>query len=611
MRLQGKIKSPSFFILPALLLFPLSSFASEPVAAIAMHGLPKLSDGFASFGYVNPDAPKGGEIVIGTTGTFDSLNPFIIRGTPAMGLALGSLSLTYESLMARSWDEPFTLYGLIAQSIEVPESRESVTFTLRPEARWQDGKPLTADDVMFSYQTLRDKGRPNHRMYYKKVELAEKLGENSVRFKFKRNPDGEIDREMPLIMGLMPIVPKHIWEGREFNQTTMQLPVGSGPYRVSKIDSGRSITYERNPDYWGRDVPAQKGQYNFDKIRVDYYRDDAVALQAFKSGQYDLRRESDPNKWAVSYDFPAAHDGRVTLEAFKHKRTESINGFILNTRRDVFKDKALREAVSYAFDFGWINKNLFHGFYKRTESFFPNSELAVDANPLKGAELALLEKFRSKLDPDIFTQSVAPPSTDGSERGLRKNLLAATKLLKQAGYVLKEGRLYKNAQPVEFEIMLNDPVEEKVALQWSRTLEKLGIIAHVRTVDSAQYQARLTSFDFDVTVGKWSNSLSPGNEQLLFWGSAAAKQQGSRNYPGINDPVVDELASSIMAAVTREELVTATHALDRVLLDGNYVVPFYHLGADQIAFKSKLKHPEKIPLYGPIIETWWSEEKAN
>lgn len=581
---------------------------AEEASAIAMHGAPRLADGFKNFSYVNPEAPKGGELVIGTTGTFDSLNPFIVRGNPALGLATGFMSMVYESLMARNWDEPFTLYGLIAQSVDVPENRESIAFTLNPDAYWQDGKPITAEDVLFSYETLRDKGRPNHRMYYKKIEKAEILGDRRIRFAFKRNADGNIDREMPLIMGLMPILPKHIWQGREFNQTTMQIPVGSGPYKVVKVDPGRSIVYERDPGYWGRDVPAQKGHNNFDRVKVDYYRDDAVALQAFKSGQFDLRRENDPNKWAIAYDFPAAHDGRVKLESFKHQRTEAISGFILNTRHDLFKDKSLRKAMAYAFDFGWINKNLFHGLYKRSMSLFPNSELATSPASPAGAELTLLEKFRDRLDEDIFTKSVAPPSADGSEESLRENLLAAASLLKRAGYVLKNGKLYKDNAPVEFEVMLNDPIEEKVALQWARALKQLGINARVRTVDSAQYQARLAGFDFDVTVGKWYNSLSPGNEQMLFWGSAAAKQQGSRNYPGISDPVVDALASAIMTAQTREELVTATHALDRVLLEGAYIVPFYHLGADQIAYRSKLKHPSTSPLYGPIIETWWTDK---
>ncbi|MDD3288318.1 MAG: extracellular solute-binding protein [Alphaproteobacteria bacterium] len=590
----------------SLLSFGHPSFADEYklLPALAMHGEPKYGEDFKNFDYANPNAPKGGTLKLGATGTFDSLHPFIIRGQPALGLSLGFMSLTYESLMARGWDEPFTLYGLIAKSVEVPDDRSGIIFNLRPEAKWQDGKSITADDVIFSYEALRDHGRPNHRMYYKKVESAEKLDELRVRFLFKRNGDGAIDREMPLIMGLMPILPKHEWEGRDFDQTSLRIPVGSGPYKVSKMEPGRNITYSRDKNYWGQNVPAQKGLHNFDEIRFDYYRDDAISLQAFKSGQYDLRREPDPNKWAVSYDFSAAHDGRVKLESFPHKRTEAINGFILNTRRDLFKDRALREAMGYAFDFGWINRNLFHDLYKRSSSFFPNSELACFGIP-EGDELALLKKFSDRLSPEIFSTSVSPPQTDGGEESLRDNLLHAADILKRAGYVMRDGKLYKDMRAVEFEILLSDPVEEKIALQMVRALQRLGISARARTVDSAQYQARLAAFDFDVIVGKWFNSLSPGNEQLLFWGSSAAKQQGSRNYPGIQDPVVDALAAEITAARSRDDLITATRALDRVLMFGRYVIPFYYLGADQIAFWSQLHHPDVTPLYGPIIESWW------
>jgi microcin C transport system substrate-binding protein len=593
-----------FLILGVLISLPALADDPKPQPAIAMHGAPKYAAGFAHFDYVNPDAPKTGTLKLGWLGTFDSLNPFIVRGVPAMGLGSGYV---YESLMARSWDEPFTLYGLIAASVEVPEDRSSIIFNIRPEAHWQDGNPITADDVIFSFETLRDHGKPNHRTYYKKVEKAEKLDERRVKFTFRRAADGSVDHEMPLIMCLMPILPQHDWQDRIFDQTTLRIPVGSGPYKLTAVDPGHSVTYELDPNYWGKDVPAQKGLFNFGRIRIDYYRDDSIALEAFKAGQYDLRREADANRWATAYDFPAAHDGRVDLARFPHHRPEPVTGFVLNMRKPIFKDPVLREAVSYAFDFGWINRNLFHGQYHRTQSFFPNSELQAPPLP-EGKELAILEQYRAQLPSAIFTAPVALPDTDGTEDTIRAHLLKAADMLRTAGYTLHDDQLYApNSQtPVNFEILLADPAEEKVALAWARTLHRLGIHARVHTVDSAQDQARLANFDFDVTTGKWINTLSPGNEQIFYWGSDAADQKGSRNYPGIKDPVVDGLAAMIPAARTREDLIAATHALDRALMAGHYMVPFYYLGADQVAYwTAHLHHPDNVPLYGFVLESWW------
>ncbi|MFA6280052.1 MAG: extracellular solute-binding protein [Bdellovibrionales bacterium] len=568
-------------VLGGLAAFPPAAFAA-PQTSLAMHGMAKQAEGFTHFSYVNPEAPKGGVLRLGVVGSFDSLNPFIVRGTvpqsPAFGL-FASVAV-YESLMARSWDEPFALYGLLAQSVEVPEDRSSITFHLNPLAKWSDGQPVTADDVLFSFTTLRDQGRPNHRTYYKKVDKAEKLDALSVKFSFKREASGAWDREMPLIMGLMPVLPAHDWADRPFNQTTLRLPVASGPYRITKVDAGRSVTLTRNPDYWGRDLPSQKGMYNFDEVRIDFYRDDSIALQAFKAGAFDLRREPDPKKWARAYEHPAVKDGRIAKERFVHKRTEALSGFILNTRRPLFKDVALREAVGLAFDFDWINRTLFQGLYKRSQSFFPNSELAAN----DGAA-----------------------DESGGEDAQREQLLKAAALLKKAGYAMRGESLYSPAgEAVAFEVMLSDPAEEKVALEWARGLKRLGIEARVRTVDSAQYQARLNGFDYDVTTGRWFNSLSPGNEQMFFWGCAAAKQNGSRNYAGVCDPVIDALAAAIPAARSRQALVEATRALDRKLMAGHYVVPFYYLGADQVAYwQARFAHPATTPLYGPILESWW------
>ncbi len=555
-----------------------SAVLAAPQTALAMHGVAKQAEGFTPFSYVNPNAPKGGALKLGVVGSFDSLNPFIVRGTvpqaPAFGLF--SSAAVYESLMARSWDEPFSLYGLLAQSVDVPEDRSSITFHLNPAARWSDGQSVTVDDVLFSFTTLRDQGRPNHRTYYKKVEKAEKLDGFSVKFSFKREASGMWDREMPLIMGLMPVLPAHDWADRPFNQTTLRPPVASGPYRITKVEAGRSVTLTRNPDYWGRDLPAQKGLYNFDEVRIDFYRDDSVALQAFKAGAFDVRREPDPKKWAKAYDHPAVTSGLIKMERFVHHRTEALTGLILNTRRPLLKDVALREAVGLAFDFDWINRTLFQGLYRRSTSFFPNSELAAEGE----GQQALSQ---------------------------REKLLKAAEILKQAGYVMRGESLYApSGEAVAFDVMLSDPAEEKVALEWARGLKRLGIEARVRTVDSAQYQARLNGFDYDVTTGRWFNSLSPGNEQMFFWSCAAAKQNGSRNYAGVCDPAIDALAAAIPAARTRQALVASTRALDRALLAGHYVVPFYYLGADHLAYwQPRLAHPSITPLYGPILESWW------
>lgn len=582
---------------------------TPPQPAIAMHGAPKYPADFTHFSYADPAAPQGGTLRLGVAGTFDSLNPFLVRGQPPYGLGTGTFGLVYESLMARSWDEPFTLYGLLAESVTVPEDRSWIIFTLNPRAHWSDGAPVSADDVLFSFNTLRDNGRPNHRAYYKKVATAEKLDALRVKFTFKANESGAVDREMPLIMGLMPVLPQHDWAGRDFNKTTQRLPLGSGPYKVASLEPGRTITYERDANYWGREVPAQRGLHNFAQVRVDYFRDDGVALQAFKAGLFDWRREPDPNKWATAYATPALDEGRLALRRFAHHVTQPMRGFILNTRRPLLRDPVLREAMGYAFDSGWINRMLFHGAYRRTESFFPNSELAATGLP-EGKELALLQPYRDRLPSALFTQSVAPPSTDGTEASFRANLLKAAALLRDAGYTVRDGALFaprESAQPVAFEILLNNPAEEKVALAWTRGLRQLGIAAQTRTIDSAQYQARLTAFDYDITIGGWFNSLSPGNEQMMFWSAAAATQAGSRNYAGIQDPAIDALAAAIPAAASREELVAATRALDRALLAGHYVVPFFHLDADPIAFwPARVTPPAVTPLYGPVLESWWA-----
>jgi microcin C transport system substrate-binding protein len=571
-----------------------------------MHGEPRYAADFSHFDYADPAAPQGGVFRNAATGTFDTLNPFIVRGRAALGLGYVT-----ESLMQRSWDEPFSLYGLIAESITVPDDRSWVEFTVRPQARWHDGVPITPADVLFSWRTLRDHGRPNHRSYYRKVAHAEQTAERTVRFTFAAPEDHEIpdDREMPLIMGLMPILPEHAWRGRDFDRTTLEPPLGSGPYRVARFEPGRTIAYERVPDYWGRDLPVNRGQYNFGEIRYDYYRDDGVALEAFKAGAYDFRRETDPTKWATGYDFPAARDGSVKLERLPHGRPEPMRAMIFNTRRPQFADRTVRDALSYALDFEWMNRTLFHGAYRRTASYYPNSELAASGPP-GSAELAVLEPLRDNLPPEVFGPAYVPPATDGSgPSGLRANLRKAQEMLASAGWTVRDGHL-RNAQGTtfEFEILLVSSSDEKVALEFARALQRLGVTAKVRTVDSAQYQARLESFDFDMTLNRWTSTLSPGNEQLYYWGSAAADWQGSRNYAGIRSPAVDALAESLAAAVDRDDLIARVRALDRALTWGHYVVPLYHLTADHVAYWSRLKRPAVTPVYGMVIDAWWMGE---
>lgn len=590
-------------LVPALAVGAAESPPSPAVHGIAMHGVPKYPAGFAAFDYVNAQAPKGGLLRHGAIGTFDTLNPYIVKGRAALGL--GDV---FESLMQRSWDEPFSLYGLIAESIQVPDDRSWVAFTLRPEARWHDGRPITVDDVLFSWTTLRDQGRPNHRAYYGRVARAEKQGERGVRFTFAPPDTGIPDRELPLILGLMPILPRHYWEGRSFETTTLEPPLGSGPYRIAALDPGRSITYQRVPDYWGRDLPVNRGQYNVDTIRYDYYRDDSIALEAFKAGAVDFRRETDPTRWATGYESPAVRNGRIRLESLPHGRPEPMRALIFNTRRPMFQDPRVREALSHALDAEWINRTLFHGAFRRAASYYPNSELAATGLP-GPAELAILEPWRASLPPELFTHPVALPATDASgPSGLRPNLRKATALLAQAGWTIRDGRAVGgDGQPLRFEILLNNPADERVALEFARALERIGVTAAVRTVDSAQYQARLDSFDFDMTLRHWASSLSPGNEQPYYFGSAAADQEGSRNYPGIRNPAVDAIAASLGETTDRADLVARVKALDRALLWGHYAIPLYYLPDDRVAFWSRLHHPAIVPVYGVILETWWIE----
>jgi microcin C transport system substrate-binding protein len=507
--------------------------------------------------------------------------------------------------MARAQDEPFTLYPLLAEKIDVKADRSAIRFHINPAAHWQDGTPVTADDVLFTWDTLRTKGRPTHRNYYGKIAKAEKNDVHTVTFTFKPNDNGVIDREMPLIMGLMPVLPKHTWDGKAFDETTLTPLMGSGPYKMVKVEAGRSMLFERDQNYWGANIPSRIGFYNFDTIRYDYYRDEDVAKESFTAHQVDARRETDPRRWAELQKIAKEKPGGFKTYAFTHQRPEPVRGFVFNMRKGIFSDVRVREALNYAFDFEWMNRTLFRNEYKRTESYFPNSELASSGLP-NAKEQLFLNKVRRELPPKIFTTPFALPKASGGAGAMRANLLHATQLLTEAGYTVKNGALVDaNGKPFAFEILLSDPQDEKVALEFTRMLSKLGITARVRTVDAAQFQSRLNDFDYDMVLFRWVNSLSPGNEQNLYWGSAAADVKGSRNYAGVKSPAIDGIIKDILASQTREEFVAAVHALDRVLQWGYYCVPLAYRGADLFAIWPGIQFPQKLPLYGMVVESWW------
>ncbi|HYH20945.1 MAG TPA: extracellular solute-binding protein [Azospirillum sp.] len=594
--------------LSLLLLMVLATPAAAESGPVPAHGIAMMGDlkyppDFTHFGYANPEAPKGGALRQAVVGTFDTLNPHVVKGLPAAGL-----TLVFETLLARSADEPFSLYGLLAQRVEVPDDRTWITFHLDPRARWHDGTAVTAEDVLFSFDVQRRFGTPNRRQFFAKVAKAQPLGVNAVRFDFLPNPDGTPDREMPMLLGLLPVHQKAWWRGRTFDRTTLEAPPGSGPYRIRTVDAGRRITYERVPDYWGRDLPARRGLFNADTLEFTYYRDDTVALEAFKAGHADVRREGDPAKWASGYDGPALRQGNIVMEELPHGRPEPARGFIFNTRRPLFQDRRVREALGMAVDFAWIGRMLFHDALKRTASYYPNSELAATGLP-GPRELAVLEPFRANLPPEVFARPFALPSSGGNgPYGARANLRTALKLLREAGWRLRDGRLVDGlGRPFAFEILLGDPADERVALEFARGLDRLGITASVRTVDSAQYQGRIDEYDYDMTVRFWASTLSPGNEQLFYFGSAAADTPGTRNWAGIKDPAVDAIADSIAQARTRAGLVARVKALDRVLLWGHYMVPLFHATSDRIARWTHVGRPDVTPVYGAVLEAWWVE----
>ena len=565
--------------------------------AMAMHGQPKYGPEFKHFDYVDPNAPKGGTVRLGVRGTFDNFNGFIPKGVAGAGDAT-------ETLLVSSADEPFTKYGLIAETIEWPEDRSWAVFTLRPEARWHDGKPITTDDVIFSLNTLKTQGHPFYRFYFGSIDKAETVGPGKVKFTFTEAGN----RELPLIAGEIPILPKHYWKDRDFTKTTLEPPLGSGPYKIADFAPGRRIEVERVKDYWGADLPARRGHNNFDRLRYEYYFDETVLRQALKAGKLDFREENQAKAWALDYDTPAVRDGRLKLEDIGHQNPTGMQAFVMNTRRQVFKDRKLRRALAYAFDFEWSNRNLFFSQYTRTESYFSNSELASTGVP-KGEELALLERYRGRVPDEVFTQAYKAPATNGSGWP-RENLRRAFALLSEAGWVVRDMKLVnaETGRRLRFEILLVSPAFERIVLPFKRNLDRLGIDVRVRLVDTSQYITRLRSFDFDMIVGGWGQSESPGNEQRGYWNSKAADSQGARNYAGIKDPVVDELIEGVISAPDREGLVTRTRALDRVLLWGHYVIPNWHVRTDRIASWDMFGRPAAIPRRGTSLNYWWIDE---
>ena len=597
-----------FFLISLVFLVgtALNGFSQQKVIvshAFSLHGDVKYGPGFKNFDYVNPYALKGGTVRLAATGTYDSLNPFILKGVTA-----GGVGFIFDTLTEQSYDEPFTEYGLIAEKIEMPEDRSWVTFVLRSEAKWHDGTPVTPEDVIFTFEVLVSKGHPFYRAYYNDVLRAEKAGKRGVRFVFKEGSNPEL----PMIMGQLPVLSKNYYKDHPFEKTTLEPPMGSGPYRITDVKPGRSITYQLDPDYWGKDLPVNRGRYNFGTIRYEYYRDETVIVEAFKAGEYDFRSENTAKVWATAYKGPAFDEGLIIKEELPDENPTGMQAFVFNIRRDFFKDRRVRWALANMFDFEWTNKTLFYGAYTRIKSYFSNSELASSGLPAPG-ELKLLNPYRSRIPEEVFIREYSPPATDGSGN-IRAQIRTALRLLNEAGWVLKGGVLTdkKTGRPFEFEILLVSPGMERVAIPFKKNLERIGIKAAIRVVDSSQYVNRVDSYDFDMTSVRWGQSLSPGNEQRDFWSSEAADRPGTRNLAGIKNPVVDGLIDKIITAPDRKSLVDACRALDRVLLWGHYVIPHYYVQTFRIAYWNKFERPDLKPKYAlGFIDTWWIDPEKE
>ncbi|MDX3924907.1 MAG: extracellular solute-binding protein [Shinella sp.] len=593
-------------ILASMMAFPGSPAFAAPVHGIAMHGEPALPSDYKHFPYVNPQVKKGGRIAYGVVGTFDNLNPFILKSmrTTARGMWDPSFgNLVYESLMQRSQDEPFSMYGLLAETVEWDDERTFIQFNLNPNARWADGQPVTPDDVIFTFELMRDKGRVPFSRRLEVVEKMEKVGERGVRFTF----NDKADREAPLLIALSPVLPKHATDIEAFDRTSLRIPLGSGPYKVKQVSPGEKIVFERDPNYWGKDLPSKIGFDNYDEISVEYFLQENSLFEAFKKGEIDVYQEGNPTKWTRGYDFPAALNGSILKDTFKPKTPSGMLGFVFNTRRPMFADPRLRKGLMLAYDFQWVNKNLFEGAYKRTESYWQNSDLSALGVPASELERKILGASISRVEPDILDGTYRMPVTDASGRD-RKVLREAVDLMKAAGYAIRGGRMVDaSGRPLTFEIMSQNVDQEKLALAYQRFLSALGIHASVRTVDDSQYQSRTQSFDYDVIIKAYPSSLSPGVEQVGRWASISRERNGSENYAGVADPDVDHVVNAILNARTAEDFQAAVRAHDRMLLSGHYVVPLYHLGEQWVARWKHIGRPEAMSLYGYQFPTWWDE----
>ena len=575
--------------------------AAEPTHGIAMYGDPSLPPDFVSLPYANPDAPKGGTIVFGETGGFDSLNPYILKGRAPWGIQ----SHVFETLMARNWDEPFSLYGLLAESIETGPEREWVAFTLRPEAKFSDGSPVTVEDVIWSMETLAEEGQPRYRNAWEKVRSIDQTGERSFRLDFS-----EPDSELPLIIGLRPILKKADWEGVDFAQSSLRVPTGSGPYTIGAFEPGRYIRFERNPEYWGRDLPINRGLNNFDTIRYDYFVDSGVLFQAFTAGALSVYRESSPARWASEFGFPAVTSGAVVKAEIPHGRPSGMEGFVFNLRRPIFQDWRVRDALLHAFNFEFVNQTLNGGAFPRRASYFANSALAMGEGPAEGRVRELLEPFSDTLLPDAL-EAYALPASDGSPRN-RSNMRRAAQLLAGAGWTVQDGVLRDaSGAPFAFDILLMNGQDEAVTNVFVDALRQLGIQVGVQLVDQAQYNERRNDYDYDMIINTWNMSLSPGNEQMLYWGSAGVSEPGTRNYMGVASPAAEAMIAHMLETRDEAEFVASVRALDRVLTTGRYVIPFGFPDVSYIAYKADLRHPETLPVYGDWIgwlpEVWWQE----
>lgn len=581
----------------------LSNALSTQTHALSIYGNPKYPKNFTHFDYVNPNAPKGGTLKSFALGTFDSLNPFSQKGNPAAELN----ALVYNTLTIQSLDEPFSEYALVADSMT--QGRDFIIFHLNKKARFSDGKPIRAKDIVFSFETLLQKGKIDFKRYYADVKSVKALNDFEVIFYFKTDSN----KELPLILGQIPILPSHIYlqNGKNtFGENPLQIPVGSGAYKVKKFDLGRSITYERDPNYWAKDHPTQKGMYNFDEVVVEYYKDPAVAQTAFMAGEYDYRVESSAKVWANDYEGRAKREGKIILQSFRHELPSTLQGFFFNTRKPIFADKRVREAIFYAFDFEWSNKNLFYNQYERTTHIFHNSPFASSGIP-QGKELEILLPYKDRLDSRIFTQPYIVPITNGEQKrgeNLRENLKYARDLLESAGFYVKNGRLYTPThQPFSFEILISYEAFERICLPFAKNLKKLGIEAKIRKVDDSQYINRVRAFEYDMVVELLGQSLFPGNEQNYYWNSQVANTKGSKNFAGVQDPVVDELITKLLNATLEQDRTAIGKSLDRVLLWGFYVLPHFNLPAFRIAYWHTIAMPSQTPPYGIDPYLWWSK----